>query len=235
MSELNCLIVDDEPVARDIIVNYCNNLPQLHIVAACENALEAKNILQSQVVHILFLDIHLPVLDGISFLRILKNPPQVIFTTAYSEFAVSAFDLAACDYLLKPIPFERFIVAVDRAVERIKAGEKGISSADEEREAFLFIKTEGKIYKIGWDELIYAEAQGNYTKVVTEKKVIIPNISFTNFERMLPAIHFSRVHRSFIINRSKIDHIEGNRLFIGKTEIAIGNNYRESFLKELGL
>lgn len=236
MSTYNCLVLDDEPVARDIIVNYCGNLPQLHIVAACENALEAKTILQDQAVHILFLDINLPILDGISFLKVIKNPPQVIFTTAYSEFAVTAFDMAACDYLLKPFSLDRFIIAVDKAIERVKAEEKKIRSSEElNKEACLFIKTEGKIFKIGWDELIYAEAQGNYTKIVTEKKVITPNISFTNFEKMLPGIHFSRVHRSFIINRSKIDHIEGNRLFIGKTEVAIGNNYRDSFLKELGV
>jgi DNA-binding LytR/AlgR family response regulator len=235
MSEFNCLIVDDEPIARDIIVNYCNNLPQLHIVAACANALEAKTILQDQVVHILFLDIHLPVLDGISFFKVLKNPPQVIFTTAYREFAVSAFDLAACDYLVKPFPFDRFIIAVDKAIERLKDCEKRSRSNDEDKENFLFIKTDGKIFKIGWEELLYAEAQGNYTKIVTEKRVITPNISFNNFEKMLPDIHFSRVHRSFIINRSKIDHIEGNRLFIDKIEISIGSNYRDSFLKSLGL
>jgi DNA-binding LytR/AlgR family response regulator len=234
MSEFNCLIVDDEPIARDIIVNYCSNLPQLHIVAACANALEAKTFLQDQVVHILFLDIHLPILDGISFLKVLKNPPQVIFTTAYTEFAISAFDLAACDYLLKPFPFERFIIAVDKAIEKLKACEKKTRATDDKAPC-LFIKTEGKIFKIGWDEILYAEAQGNYTKLVTEKRVITPNISFTNFEKMLPGNHFSRVHRSFIINNSKIDHIEGNRLFIGKTEISIGSNFRDSFLRNLGL
>jgi DNA-binding LytR/AlgR family response regulator len=235
MSEFNCLIVDDEPVARDIIVNYCSNLPKLHIVGTCANALEAKTILQEQVVHIMFLDINLPIIDGISFLKVLKNPPQVIFTTAFREFAVSAFDLSACDYLVKPFPFERFIIAIDKAIEKLKACEKRIRSADEDKQTFLFIKTDGKIFKIGWDELLYAEAQGNYTRIVTEKRVITPSISFTTFEKMLPVILFSRVHRSFIINRSKIDHIEGNRLFIGKTEIAIGSNFRDSFLKELGL
>jgi DNA-binding LytR/AlgR family response regulator len=233
MSIFNCLIIDDEPVARDIIVSYCNNLPQLHVVASCENAIDAKTILEQHEVHILFLDINLPILDGINFLKVLKNPPEVIFTTAYREFALDAFDLAACDYLLKPFSFDRFIIAVDKATEKIKASEKMMSSL-KEKEDYLFIKSDGKIYKIGWNELLYAEAQGNYTKIVTERKVIIPNISFTNFEKMLPGIHFSRVHRSFIVNRSKIDHIEGNRLFIGKTEIAIGNNYREGFLKELG-
>ncbi len=235
MSEFNCLILDDEPIAREIIVNYYSNLHQLHDDDACANPLESKTFLQDQEVHILFLDIHLPILDGISFLKVLKNPPQVIFTTAYREFAVSAFDLAACDYLVKPFPFDRFIIAVDKAIEKLKACEKRTRSTDEDKEDFLFIKTDGKIFKIGWDELLYAEAQGNYTKIVTEKRVITPNISFTNFEKMLPVIHFSRVHRSFIINRSKIDHIEGNRLFIGKIEISIGSNFRDSFLKNLGL
>lgn len=233
MSQYNCLIVDDEPVGRAIIANYCSNLSQLQIVASCANALDAKTILQDQVIHILFLDINLPVLDGISFLKVLKNPPQVIFTTAYSEFAVSAFDLSACDYLLKPFPLERFIVAVDKAIEKIKAAER--ESTDENKDEILFIKTEGKIFRISRNEILYAEAQGNYTKIVTEKRVITPNISFTNFEKMLSGTHFSRVHRSFIVNRSKIDHIDGNRVIIGKAEIAIGNNFREGFLRELGV
>ena len=124
MNTYNCLIVDDEPVARDIIVNYCSHLPLIHIVAVCGNALEAKKILLEQPIDIIFLDIHLPILDGISFLKVLKNPPQIIFTTAFKEYAANAFDLEACDYLVKPFSLDRFIVAVDKAVERLMVSDK---------------------------------------------------------------------------------------------------------------
>jgi hypothetical protein len=135
--------------------------------------------------------------------------------------------------MVKPFSLERFIAAMDNAIANLNSrGNK--EPADQNADNYLFIKAEGKIYKINHDELLYAEAQGNYTKVVTENRVIMPNISFTNFEKMLPAAHFTRVHRSFIVNKSKIDHIDGNRLFIHKSEISIGSNYRESFLKSLG-
>src|SRR5215212_6975598 len=115
---ISCLIVDDEPIARDIIAGYCKLMPSLNVVAACDNAIDAKSELQKHAVQIIFLDINMPVLDGIGFLKTLKNPPQVIFTTAYREYAVNAFELSACDYLVKPFSLERFIVAVDRALER---------------------------------------------------------------------------------------------------------------------
>lgn len=235
MKLFNCLIVDDEPIARDIIIKYCSHLPLLQVVAACGNAFEAKNILQEQQVQILFLDIHMPVLNGISFLNTLKKPPQVIFTTAYKEYATDAFDLAACDYLVKPFPLERFIVAVDKALERLSAFDKKVTQPETTGDGYIFIKADGKIYKIAHDELLYAEARGNYTKIVTVNSVITPGLSFTGIEKMLPAALFARVHRSFIINISKINHIEGNRLFINKTEIPIGSHYKEIFLKTLGL
>jgi len=233
---INCLIVDDEPIARDIIKTYCGHLPYLHIVATSGNALEAKAILHQQKVDILFLDINMPVMDGVTFLKTLRNPPQVIFTTAYKEYALDAFDLAACDYLLKPFSLERFIVAVDKAIERLQiASVAPAENPDHKIEDFIFIKTDGKIFKIRHEDLLYAEASGNYTKIVTIQNTLLPAMTFSNFEELLPKSLFLRVHRSFIVSKSKIDHIEGNRLFICKSEIPIGNNYREGFLKELGL
>jgi len=233
---INCLIVDDEPIARDIIKTYCGHLPYLHIVATSGNALKAKAILHQQKVDILFLDINMPVMDGVTFLKTLRNPPQVIFTTAYKEYALDAFDLAACDYLLKPFSLERFIVAVDKAIERLQiAPIAPVENPDQKTENFIFIKTDGKIFKIRHEDLLYAEASGNYTRIVTIQNTLLPSMTFSNFEELLPKSLFLRVHRSFIISKSKIDHIEGNRLFVNKTEIPIGNNYREGFLKELGL
>ena len=237
MKRINCLITDDEPIAREIIQNYCNHLPMLHVVASCGDALAAKAVIQEQPIDILFLDINMPVLDGISFLKTIKNPPQVIFTTAYKEYALNAFDLAAVDYLLKPFSLERFIMAVDKAIERLNknAPDTTQAIAQEKKDDFLFVKTDGKIYRLLHTDILYAEANGNYTKIVTTNNTHMPAVTFTGFEQQLPGSLFIRVHRSFIINKSHITHIEGNRVFINNIEIPIGSNYKEDFLKELGI
>jgi len=236
MAVVNCLIADDEPIAREIIQNYCAHLPNLKVVASCSNALEAKAAMQQQTVDILFLDINMPVLDGISFLKTIQHKPQVIFTTAYKEYALNAFDLAAVDYLLKPFSLERFIVAVDKALERINKPSAVIQYQSEEKaESDLFIKTDSKIYRLACKDIIYAEANGNYTKIVTKQQTLTAGITFTSFEQQLPSSIFIRVHRSFIINKSFISHIEGNRVFVNAIEIPIGHNYKEVFLKELGI
>ena len=236
MQTWKCVIADDEPIARDIIQSYCAHLPYLDVIASVGNALEARAALSNENIDILFLDINMPVMNGISFVKTLEHPPQVIFTTAYKEFAVDAFDLAACDYLLKPFSLERFIVAVDKAVERLQnkpAGpQENITSSSEDS---IFIRTDGKIYKILQNDMLYAEANGNYTKIVTANNIFMPSMTFSSAEELLPKKMFLRVHRSFIINKNKISHIEGNRVYIGKTEIPIGSNYKEGFLKEIGL
>ncbi|SDF80984.1 two component transcriptional regulator, LytTR family [Dyadobacter soli] len=236
MTQIDCLIVDDEPIARDIIRTYCAHLPYLRVAGACGSALEARTVLMQQKVDIVFLDINMPVMDGISFLKTLKTPPQIIFTTAYKEYAVDAFDLAACDYLLKPFSLERFIVAVDKAMEKLQpAGNALVDAGESKEDDFLFLKADGKIYKVLHDELLYAEANGNYTKVRTTQHTLLPTMTFSGFEELVPKSRFLRIHRSFIINKSKIDHIEGNRVFIQNTEIPIGSNYREQFLRQIGL
>ncbi len=235
---MNCLIVDDEPIAREIIKTYCGHLSNLSVVGMCGNALEAKTILQKQHVDILFLDINMPVMDGISFVKTMRNPPQVIFTTAYKEYAIDAFDLAACDYLLKPFSLERFVIAVDKALEKLQPRDTLPIRKDQnnaEKADYLFIKTGDKISKIQYEDLLYAEANGNNIKIVTSQHTLLPSMTFSNFEELLPASQFLRVHRSFIINKAKITHIEGNRIFIDKLEIPIGQNYREAFLRNIGM
>lgn len=232
----NCLVVDDEPIARDIILNYCSHLPQLRVLGSCGNVFEAKDILSQQPVDILFLDVHLPVLDGMGFLRTLKNRPQVIFITAYKEYAVDAFELAACDYLVKPFSLERFIMAVDKATEKQTALANPVTdNRATPPNDYFFIKADGKIYKLLYNEILLAEAKGNYTKIVCSDLTLLPNMSFTAFASLLPAGQFIRVHRSFIINQSKIDHITGNTVEIRKIQVPIGVNYKDSFLKALGL
>lgn len=225
--------MDDEPIARQIIEQYCALLPELEVVKSCGNALQAKQIIQSRPIDLIFLDINMPVLDGLAFMKTLMNPPQVIFTTAYKEFAHQAFDLAACDYLLKPFSLERFIVAVDKAKDKLVINHK--TSQDTDTEKHAYIKSEGKIYKINFDEICYAEADGNHVKIVTESGQIRPVITFSVFEELLPKSIFIRLHRSFIINKTKISHIEGNRAFMGAIEIPIGSNYRAFFFREIGV
>jgi DNA-binding LytR/AlgR family response regulator len=235
MEIFNCLIVDDEPIARDIVAAYCAHLPQLKVVGSSPNALKAKQVLQEQKVDILFLDINMPVLDGIAFLKTLKYKPQVILTTAYKEYALDAFDLAACDYLLKPFSLERFIMAVDKATERLGDPKKLMMAEDISTENYLFIKADSKIYKVMHDDLLYAEASGNHTRIILGSQTLQPSMTFSALEEQLPKSRFIRIHRSFIINKSKISHIEGNRVFIGRQEVPIGSNYREVFLQQIGL
>jgi DNA-binding LytR/AlgR family response regulator len=234
MQHFNCLIVDDEPIARQIVETYCNHLPDLKIVACCESVFEAKTFFQRHTIDILFLDINMPVLDGVSFLKTLRNPPQVIFTTAYKEYAIDAFDLAACDYLLKPFSLERFLIAVDKAMLALKKSVPG-PSTEAPQSDFIFIKAEGKIYKVFHSDILYAEANGNYTKFVTTSQQLMAAMTLTSVEELLPVSFFLRVHRSFIINKSNIGHIEGNIVRIGIAEIPIGSNYRADFLKAIGM
>lgn len=232
---VHCLIVDDEPIAREIIENYCVHLPRLRVIASVDNAIAAKTLLEKEPIDLLFLDINMPVLDGISLIRTLKTVPQVIFTTAYKEYAVEAFNLSACDYLLKPFSLDRFIIAVDKVLEKIRPLSSSLPVNQETETEFIFLRAEGKISKIKFEELLMAEARGNNTKVVTETFTISPTMTFSSLESLLPAGQFIRIHRSFIINKNKITHIEGNRVFINKLEIPIGSNYREEFLTRIGL
>jgi DNA-binding LytR/AlgR family response regulator len=210
---INCLIVDDEPVARSIIRNYCEHLPFLNIVGECGNAFESKEKLAAGGVDLLFPDIHMPVISGIGFASILKDSPLVIFTTAYQEYAVNAFELSAVDYLLKPFSLERFIIAVDKAKEKLGR------VAGPLIQQHLFIRSGGKLIKVAHHDCLFCEAQGNYTKVVTKEGVLQTKVSFTEFIGLLPEDMFIRVHHSFIINKYAFSHIEGNRVFIAAFEI----------------
>jgi len=231
--KIRCLIVDDEPIAQQILETYCAYLPELEVVGSCGNALEARQALLHQRVDLLFLDINMPILDGLAFLRTLAKPPLIVFTTAYKEFAHEAFDLAATDYLLKPFSLERFMVALEKVRERLKV-ESPVADTPVGA-THTFIKSEGKIYRVDFGKVLYAEADGNNVKLVTETGLIRPAITFAALEQLLPRSQFIRSHRSFMVNREKISQIEGNQLFIGSVKIPIGASYRELFLRELGL
>jgi len=233
---INCLIVDDAPVAREILLAYCKLLPILHVAGTCGDAFEARDKIQEVPVDLLFLDIDMPILTGMDLLRTIKHPPQVIFTTAYKEFATDAFDLGACDYLVKPFSLERFIIAVDRAIERIgrqnRSAEPGIPTNQNNH---LLVRSEGMINKLNYDQILYLEAARNNTKVVAHQASLLSTVPLSSIEKLLPLDQFTRVHRSFIVNRSKVTSLQGNRVFIDKYEIPLGSNYRSAFLEILGL
>jgi DNA-binding LytR/AlgR family response regulator len=233
---INCLIVDDAPVARDILVEYCKLLPVLRIVGLCSDAFEAREKIQQQKIDLLLIDINMPMLSGIELLKTLKNPPLVVFTTAYKEFAIDAFDLAACDYLLKPFSIERFIIAIDRVVEKLNPKIKAKPEIPSEiLSNHLLLRTEGRIHKLNYDQIVYLEANRNNTKVVTSGEHFISTTPLSSIETQLPPHLFFRAHRSFIINLSKITSLQGNRIMLGKVEVPLGGNYKDEFLKILAL
>lgn len=233
---IHCLIVDDAPIARDILAGYCKLLPVLRVVGECNDAFEAREKMQQTQIDLLFLDINMPVLSGIDLLKTLKNPPLVIFTTAYKEFAADAFDLAACDYLVKPFSLERFIIAIDRVLEKV------VAKAPIKPEmlsvpvnSHLLLRTEGKINKVNHDQILFLEANRNNTKVVTLTKTIQSTAPLSSIEALLPTTLFLRIHRSFIINVSMVTGLQGNRIFMGKIEVPLGGSYKDMFLRVLGL
>jgi DNA-binding LytR/AlgR family response regulator len=235
-----CVIVDDEPVARTILRNYCGHLPFLTIAGEFGNALEARDCILTEAIDLLFLDINMPILNGLAFLHTLTQPPRVIFTTAYQEYAVQAFDVAACDYLLKPFSLERFIVAVDRALASIAAasvlpGPVAAPIPTPPVQEHLFVRSEGNIYKVLFRDMVYAEAQGNYTKIVTVDGIVQTKVSFTLFLAQLPKDLFARVHRSFVINLGRINRIEGNKVWVQQQEVPIAGAYKDEFFKSIGL
>jgi DNA-binding LytR/AlgR family response regulator len=230
---IRSLIIDDEPIARDILQKYCAHFPEIVVVESCGNALDAKRIIERLQIDLLFLDINMPILDGLSFMKTLAKPPLVVFTTAYKEFAHSAFDIDAVDYLLKPFSLERFIVAIDKAKRKLNP--PSLPAEMPAGSNHTFIKSEGKIYQLYFNEISYAEANGNNVRIVTDGSTINPVMTLNSLEDLLPKKQFARLHRSFIVNKNKITHIEGNRVFIKTKEIPVGASYKDDFMDELGL
>ena|SRR5690554_1615831 len=230
--EVKALIIDDEPLAQKIIEQYAIKLPNLKIVEQFNDAISARQWLNENDVDLIFLDINMPKLSGISFLKSLKEPPLVIFTTAYSEYAVEGFELNAIDYLKKPFSFERFYTAFTKAEAllrlKVSAAAKVHDATDEK--PFIFIKSNKKTYKIDIGELCYVEGLGDYIQLHLPNQKIITNLSMKRILEILPADKFYRIHKSFIIALNKVELIEGNTVLINKKRIPIGNSYRQSFM-----
>lgn len=228
---INCLIVDDSKIAREIISEFCKFTPQLNIVGSFGDALAARETMATSEIDIMYVDINMPGLSGTELVRTLRRRPQVIFTTAYSEFAVEAFELSACDYLLKPFSLDRFIVATDKALSNIAA----IARSHPYEENFLLIKNEKAIHRVRVERILYLEASRNNTKVVTDEEALTSTMSLSYIEKRLPGSIFQRVHRSFIVNTSKVACLQNNKVLIGQNAIPIGENYKSQFAKFIGL
>jgi DNA-binding LytR/AlgR family response regulator len=250
-----CLIVDDEPIARQIVRNYAAQMPMLAVVEECKNALDALTFLQKNTVDIVFLDINMPALSGLSMVKTLTKLPQIIFTTAYHEHAVESYELNATDYLLKPFSFERYTKAVFKAIDNIEkeainsnliASSKNNSETgtpqykpvfEPENAEQIFIKADGKLHQIYFADILFCEAMKNYTRIALKNgNKIMPLMPLSKIEEQLPENgQFLRVHRSFIVAKAHIEAIEGHIIQIGKSSIPIGEQFRDSFFKTIGL
>ena len=228
---IRCMIIEDEPLAQNVLKKYIEDVNSLDLVAICSNALEAQQIVQSKDIHLLFLDINLPKLSGINFLKTLPEPPLVIFTTAYPEFAAEGFELDAIDYLVKPFSFERFLKSINKAMN--KMSRQPNRTDDKPADDFIFLKADKKVYKINLEDIVYAEATGDYVKVITWEGQYMANITLKKLMEDLPANLFIRVHKSYIISASKIKFFEGNYIKVGQTDIPIGAAYRDDIFARL--
>jgi len=231
---IKAIIVDDEPLALDVLETYIEQMPNIELVAKCENALEANAALNANEVDLMFLDIQMPQITGVEFLKSLKNPPAVIFTTAYPEYAVEGFELDAADYLLKPISLERFMKAVNKVSEKLNSTTTETSSSQEMEGDFFFVKADKKLIKVDFDDIIYIEGLKDYVIIRQEAGRVITLQTMKSLESKLPEHTFKRVHRSYIVNINKINAVVGNMLEVtekGATKhLPIGKNYREELL-----
>ncbi|MDW3208425.1 MAG: LytTR family DNA-binding domain-containing protein [Reichenbachiella sp.] len=219
------IIVDDEPLAHELIEEFCGMLPHLELAKNCYNALEAMQYLNEQTVDIIFLDLNMPKLKGFDFLRTLTHPPQVIVTTAYQEFALEGYELNVADYLLKPFSFDRLVKAINKAVGPKQEGSISNTLSTSSNERF-FIKGDKKYHQIAIDDILFIEAYGNYTKLHLRAEVIISHEKISEYESSLSNELFIRVHKSFMVAKDKINLIEGNRIKIQNHEIPVGQTYR---------
>lgn len=232
---MRCIIIDDEPLAQQIIEDYITNIPFLTLEKKCNSVFEALEVLQRTQIDLIFLDIHLPNVNGVEFISSLDTKPMFIFTTAYSEYALEAFDLNAVDYLLKPIPFKRFLRAANKAYQlyssTTKIKKEEFAESTESEQDFIMVKSDYKSVKIQLSQVLYIEGLKDYVKIYiqNEDKPIITLNSLKKMADSLPSSHFLRVHKSFIINTNKIKSVTKNRIIIHDRWIPVGDNYKSDF------
>jgi len=230
-TKLRVLIVDDEPLAQEVIERYLRNINELELVGKCSNALEAFEVLHNEHIDLMFLDISMPVISGIDFLRSLRIAPAVIITTAYPDFALQGYELDVIDYLVKPISLERFMRAVNKVIERIKKPTPVIAESKQIKADYMFVKCDQKLIKIRFNDIDYIEGMKDYVKIFTNDKMIVTLHTMKFFENNLPSHIFIRIHKSYIVNVDAIKTISGNELEINQTRIPIGNSFKDNVLK----
>lgn len=231
--KITCLVVDDEPLARNLLTDYVNKVPYLSLIKACTGPLEAMEELRKNSVDLLFLDVQMPEVTGISFLKSLQKKPYVILTTAYSQYALEGYELDVTDYLLKPITFERFLKAVDKVSQRMSGSstttvEKVITTT-EQTPSYIFVKDGTKLVKIRWEDILYVEGLKDYVTIHTRQQKVVSLQRMKTLEEQLPAEKFIRIHNSYIVALDAIDSVHKDKVQIGQTFIPVGDTYKKSF------
>jgi len=226
---INCLVVDNEPIAREGMLEYIRQIDCLNPVAECKSAAEAAGMLQKNKIDLIFTDIQMPKLSGIEFVKALADPPLIIFTTAYSEYAMEGFELDVVDYLLKPISFSRFLKSVKKAQSYLNARNREVSITRD----FFFIKCNGKIGKIVMADVDYNEAMSNYVIIHAPQKKYITYLTFSGIEEQLPANLFVRIHKSFLVAISAIQKIDGNEVITNSMRLPLSKNYRNEVMSRI--
>jgi DNA-binding LytR/AlgR family response regulator len=231
---IQCIIVDDEPVAREILENHLSRINAVTVVASCKNALEAFNTINSQKIDLIFLDINMPEISGLSFAKSINKDIKIIFTTAYREYAVDGFDLQAVDYLLKPISFERLFQGINKYLDENTALKPAvIEEIIPDKSDFIFVRSDRKMIKINFNEILYIESLSDYIKIHLRDKTVVTRETISNIETKLPQKDFIRIHRSFIVSLSSIDSFTNEYVEIKTNEIPISRSYKNVVLLRL--
>jgi len=235
--KINCIAIDDEPLALDIIKAYCAKIPFLNLTGTFSNAIDTLDYLRNNTVDLMFLDIQMEELTGIQLLNSLKNKPLVIFTTAYNQYALQGFDLDVLDYLLKPIPFERFVKSANKALDQMQkmapwpVSEKPEKQNVTRNNTFFFVKTETRIEKVNAAEVLYVEGMGDYWRIVTRTRRIMTLMNAKGIEEILHEPEFCRVHKSFFVAVDKIEFVERKQIKIGEILIPVSDTYQKNFFE----
>ncbi|WBX70807.1 LytR/AlgR family response regulator transcription factor [Tenacibaculum retecalamus] len=231
-NKLRCVIVDDEPMAREIIASFVEKTPDLELIKMCKNASEVINFMQTEEIDLFFLDINMPEISGLSLAKIIDKKSKIIFTTAYRDYAVDGFNLNIVDYLLKPISFDRFFQAVQKVfdLQITKTTKKVIKQVSND---FMFVRADRKMVKINFNNILYIESLGDYVKIFTSNQTIITRETMNNIESKLPSINFIRIHRSFTVSLNEITSYTNEFIEIGKKALPISRSYKESVLQKL--
>lgn len=229
----NCIAVDDEPLALDVIENHLAQIPSFNLLKRCNSAIEANEFLNNNAVDVIFLDIQMPGINGIEFLKALNHKPKVIFTTAYPNYALDGYDLDIVDYLLKPISFDRFLQAINKVQRILKQNQSKANPEQEKSDNSIFVKADKKLIRIFLKDIYYLEGMKDYVKICTEKDVVAALMTMKHIDEVLPSDQFVRIHKSYIINLEKISSIVGNSVEIKKQLIPIGKSYKEKFYDHL--